>query len=349
MKNQFLKCSCFLASLFLITACSNDDDSNGTPPIPPTPDAALIYVANQGNFNQGTASLTAYNVDEAVVFQNVFAAVNDEPLGDILQSIYLYNDELYLVVNNSNKIEICNPTSLERKRSLTGLDSPRHMLFLSDEKAYVSDLFAGGIHIVNPGNATYSALLSTGVWVENMVLHQGEVWATMAGSDKLITIHPDSDAITAEITLSAGPNTLVADANGDVWVLCQGNFAEVGPALFRVNGSTKELSASWPLGDGNAYGGTLCINPAGDELYYLFSGDVYRMSINDSALPGTHFIAGGSRNYYGFNVNDDSGDLALTNAVDFQSDGRVHIFNPEGVETLSFDAGIIPGFVAWRN
>ncbi len=339
----------FFAFVLLFAACSSDDDNGGTPPPPQDPAATIIYVANEGSFGQGTASLTAYNATEGVVFQNVYELVNDEPLGDILQSIYLHNDELYLVVNNSEKIEVCDPSSVERKRSITGLDSPRHMLFLSDEKAYVTDLFAGGVHIVNPSSGTYTGLITTATWLENMILHNGEVWATNAGGESIIFINPETDELGISVALSAGPNTLAADANGDVWVLCQGDFAGVFPALYRVNGSSKAVDATWSFGEVMGYGGTLRMAPDGQHVYYLLAGDVYKMAIDATELPTTPFISGENHNFYGFHINPSTGEIALTDAGDFQSNGQVYLYDVDGNETFAFEAGVIPGFVTWSE
>lgn len=336
----------FLAFAALLAACSSDDD-NGTPSAPQNPTDRIIYVANEGNFNQGNAGLTVYNATQGEVLQNVYESVNGAPLGDIFQSMYLRNGALYMVVNNSEKIEVCDPFTFERLRTIEGLDSPRYMLFLSDEKAYVSDLFADGVHVINPETGTYTDLISTGTWIENMILHNGEVWATNAGGESLYFINPETDAVGGNLALSAGPNTLAADADGDVWVLCQGDFGDAFPALYRVNGETKTVDASWSFGETMGYGGTLRMGPEGQHVYYLLAGDVYKMDIAATELPTAPFIFGGSRNFYGFHINPATGEIALTDAADFQSTGRVYLYDVDGNETFNFEAGLIPGFVAW--
>ncbi len=336
----------FLAFAALLAACSSDDD-NSAPTAPQNPTDQIIYVANEGGFNQGNAGLTVYNATEGEVLQNVYEAVNMEPLGDTFQSISFHNGELYMVVNNSEKIEVCDPFTFERKRTIEGLDSPRYMVFLSDEKAYVSDLFADGIHVINPEAGTYTDFIQTGTWLENMILHNGEVWAANAGGESLYIIDPATDAPDDIIALSAGPNTLAADANGDVWVLCQGDFGDEFPALYRVNGDTKTVEATWGFGETMGYGGTLRMGPDGQHVYYLLAGDVYKMDISSTELPTAPFIAGDNRNFYGFHINPATGEIALTDAADFVSKGRVYLYDVDGNETFNFEAGIIPGFVAW--
>ncbi len=336
------------AFALLFASCSSDDD-NGAPPAPQNPTDRIVYVADEGGFNQGNAGLTVYNTTQGTVVQNAFESANGAPLGDVLQSIYLYDGELYLTVNNSEKIEVCDPFTFERKRTVEGLDSPRYMLFLSAEKAYVTDLFADGIHVINPETGTYTDFIPTGTWLENMILHNGEVWATDAGAGGLFFVNPDTDALGTSLALSAGANTLAADAQGDVWVLCQGDFGAEFPRLFKIDGDTKTVEEVWSFGEGSGYGGTLRISPDGQQVYYLFAGDVYRMDITAEELPTAPWIAGGSRNFYGFHVNPATGEIALTDAADFQGNGTVYLYDADGTETFNFEAGIIPGFVAWGD
>lgn len=60
----------------------------------------------------------------------------------------------YIVVNNSGKIEVCNPTNLLRVATITGFTSPRFIVPVSASKAYVSDYISNSISIVNLVNNT---------------------------------------------------------------------------------------------------------------------------------------------------------------------------------------------------
>ncbi len=342
MKTNFFSAILLFSLLF---ACSADDEQNT--PLPP-PAGELIYVANEGAFNQGNASLTVYNAETGEVFQNVFQnANNNEPLGDILQSITMMNDELCLVVNNSQKIEIIDKTTFVRNRTITGLTSPRYMLVSENDKAYVSDLFAGMVHIVDPVSGGHTGSVSSGEWVERMLFHNGEIWCTTPGGDGLLFINPDTDEVTGSLSLSAGASNIAIDANGDVWVYCQGNFAEVSPAIHRIAGDTKAVATSYFTTATGVYGGNLEIDHTGEFIYYLFAGDLYKLHISSPTLPTEPLVSGGNRLLYGLNINHNSGQIAITDAVDYSSAGRVYLYNPNGTEITNFAAGIVPGMVVW--
>jgi hypothetical protein len=223
------------------------------------------------------------------------------------------------------------------------------MHFVSEQKAYITDLFANGIHIVDPSTATYTGLINTGTWMEHMLMQNGEVWATNPGGEKVFFINPGTDEINGDVALSAGPSSLVKDAGGDVWVLCQGDFADVYPVMYRIDGQNKSIETTIELGDVNGYGGTLAIDPAGEALYILIGGQVYTMSTDDIAFPTNPLIAAEGRNLYGLSVNPVTGDIAVTDAVDFSSTGAVYIYNADGTAKADFEAGIVPGFVYWKE
>ena len=109
-----------------------------------------VFISCEGNFMYGNASLSFYNSENNTVQNQLFYARNNVPLGDVSQSLTLYENTLFIVVNNSGKIFAIDSETAEFKGVITGFTSPRYMHFISDKKAYVSDLYAHKISIVNP-------------------------------------------------------------------------------------------------------------------------------------------------------------------------------------------------------
>ena len=65
-----------------------------------------LIISNEGGFQSGNASISIYNKDENTVNNNLYQSINQSNIGDILQSITHINHELFLIVNNSQKIII---------------------------------------------------------------------------------------------------------------------------------------------------------------------------------------------------------------------------------------------------
>ena len=118
--------------------CSKDD------PVAQDPSLSVIdetlVVVNSGNFNMSNASLTLWNA-ETGSRNNAFASANGFKLGDVAQSATVHDDLLWIVVNNSNVIFAVDKATLEeRGRIDSGIVSPRYIHFVSDEKAYVTQM-----------------------------------------------------------------------------------------------------------------------------------------------------------------------------------------------------------------
>jgi hypothetical protein len=109
-----------------------------------------VFIACEGNFMYGNGSLSFYNDETMVVTNQLFYAVNNVPLGDVVQSVAIFNENLYIVINNSGKVYVTDARSVEFRGVISGLTSPRNVHFISDEKAYISDLYADHLTIINP-------------------------------------------------------------------------------------------------------------------------------------------------------------------------------------------------------
>lgn len=332
--------------ILVMVGCSSDDDE--TPEFVPQ-EGAQIIIGNQGFYESTGASITLYNEDTDETSQSVYAAANNgEAIGDVLQSMYVYNDELYVVMNNSSKIEVLDPNTFTRKRVIQGFTSPRYIQFLSSDKAYVTDLWSNNIHIINPTTGTYSGIINTGFWVERMLEVEGEIWCTAPGQNKVIIINPTTDEIIEEITLSstANPGDILIDSNNDVWVMCQGNFSAplIEPTLVRINAATLEIESSFAYPDGTGFGGNMELSHTGDELYILMQGDLSKMSISANQLPSEMFISREGQPIYGISVNPESGDIYVGVDVNNMS----YVYDSNGEVKYEIASGVLPWTAVWN-
>ena len=81
----------------------------------------LVLIGNEGNFQNGNASISSYNENSKQVLNNIYQSINQEPIGDVLHSIYHSDHLLYLVVNNSGKIIAIDDKNLEKKMEIKNL------------------------------------------------------------------------------------------------------------------------------------------------------------------------------------------------------------------------------------
>lgn len=323
----------------LFTSCKKEPD----PVVPATPNySGGVFITCEGVFMNGNAALSFYSFGTDEVNADVFSAVNSSPLGDICQSMYLQNGKAYVVVNNSGKVEVIDADHYNRIATISGLQSPRYFLPVDASHAFVTDLFANAVSVIDLQTNTIAYQIPLNGWTEELANVNGKIYVTNESSNYVYLIDPAGTQVSDSISLSYGSNSLRTDANGKVWVLCGGDaFSSVPGALHRINPVTRTVEASFPFPAGQSPW-KLRMNPAGDTLYYLNS-DVYRMSINDSSLPSTAFITAGSSSFYGLDIDPNTNVIYLADAIDFSQNGIVSRYRPDGTLVNQFHVGIAPG------
>ncbi len=312
-----------------------------TEPEPELPGRVLIL--NEGGFQQSTSSVTRYNPDNESVSQDAFRQQNGYNPGDVLQSASLIDGKLYLVVNNSQRLIACEPDSLAETGRLEGFTSPRFLLGAGNGKGYVSDLFGGAVSKVNLTTLALEKTIPLPGWTEEMLLIDGKVWIANYNSAKLYLLDPSTDEIVDSVEAGAGAANLELDADGHLWVLCQGDFfTGAGPSFVEIRPSDKaELRRIlFPAG---ATAGDLAVSADKDSLYFLMNGSLYAMAANASSLPANPAFNANGVSFYSLGVDPLTGEIYLGDALDYAQRGRVFrlsaAFQP--IDTVA--AGIIPG------
>ena len=304
-----------------------------------------VFVLHEGNFNAGNATLSFYNKNTSMMSNGVFTAVNTIPLGDVAQSMEIRDGKGYIVVNNSGKVEVVNLSDLSSAGTITGLSSPRYISFVSDSKAYISDLFSGTVSSFNPQTLAVSGGVSISGQVEQMEYVGGNVIAAGSGANKVYKINPATDALSDSVDVGVGPSNLVVDANGKVWILTNGGFGTEVPKLVRINPADFSIELTLDFPSTNNYPGNLEIDGSGTSLYYV-DGQVYKMSIGDVSLPSAPFATAFA---YKCGIDPIEGHVYISDAADFNSDGNVYRYQADGTPVDTFDVGVIPGEYAFTE
>ncbi len=246
--------------------------------------------------------------------------------------------------------------------------NPRFVHIVSDEKAYISDLFAPYITVVNPRTMAYLGSIHTGQpsangysSTENMVQYEGRVFTNCwSYSNKILAIDTRTDEVTDSIVLGSWqPKSMVVDARGKLWVLTDGGYQTGGesfgdnvPHLYRIDAATLEIEQDQALDvdDANVQ---IATSPDKTQLY-IVNNDIYRMDITADHLPVRPFIAaptdanGKRHKLYAIGVNPHSGEIYVADAVDYSQSGTVYRYTPQGELIDRFRVGITPNGFAFK-
>jgi DNA-binding beta-propeller fold protein YncE len=304
-----------------------------------------LFIGSEGNFQFGNATLSFHDYGTNSTNIGMYNEVNGSPLGDVLQSMYQDLSSLYLIMNNAGKIEIVDKYNFKRTGTISGFTSPRYFLPVSNNKAYVTDLYSNSIQVVDLNQKSITKSIKTSGWTEEMVLMYGKAFVCNKAKGLLYIIDTSVDMIVDSIVVGDSPSSLRQDKNGKLWVLCQGSLGgEVGLAgLYQIDPVLYSVDKTLHFEGGNQPS-KLRINGSNDTLYYLSTGvnnGVYRMDIEASGLPSTAFVLSeNGANLYGLAVNPKEGSVFVSDAIDYLQKSKISRYNSKGELLMSFNTGV---------
>lgn len=346
MKKLIFLYSC----LCLLLACNEPEDA-----FPQRQKAAIpfmgsrqgVFVLNEGNFGWGYGSVDFIDMERGVLASKIYESVNGELLGNVLQSGTYFMGTYFLVVNNSQKVVAVNPQNFQEKGTIHGLPSPRYFMGISEEKSYVSDLYAKAIHIINPTTLEKTGEIAVPGWTEHMLLAGTVAFVASMDTNELLLIDTETDQIEMAIALAGPPNSLQLDKNNRLWVLT-GAYQNQQARLYRFNPEELSQPQSWDFEPERSWPSHLRLNSTKDTLYYLREG-VYQMSIEAEELPSQPLIKETKATlYYGLDISPE-GDLWLADALDYVQQGWARQYSSQGVPIDSFRVGVIPNSFLFTN
>lgn len=297
-----------------------------------------VYIINEGNFQTANASVSLYEPASGQHVENIYHSVNQSSPGDVAQSLTHINANFYLVMNNSGKIIVCDE-KFKKLSEIKNLQSPRYILPVSNQKAYVSDLYANAIHVVDLNTNSKTGSIACNGWTEQMLLIYNKVFVCNPRSKYVYVINSITDQKTDSVAVGINASSLVLDKYDKVWVLSSGDkLKNELPRLSRINPVTLQIEKTLEFKQDRSVSG-LCLNRGKDTLYYL-SGGVYRMPVSSNELPETEFLSGQNKNYYGLGVNANDYTVYVADALDYIQRSNVYIYNSKGELLKDFKAGI---------
>lgn len=317
-----------------------------------------LFICNEGNFQYGNASLTYYDPETGDVQNEVFYRANAMKLGDVAQSMVIRDGVGWIVVNNSHVVFAIDISTFREVGRITNLSSPRYIHFISDTKAYVTQIWDNRIFIVNPktfeitGHIVCPNMTMEAGSTEQMVQYGDYLFVNCwSYQNRILKIDTRTDSIVAELTVGIQPTSLALDCNGKLWTVTDGGFAGSpygyeAPALYRIDAEsfTVEKHFSFKLGNDPS---ELQISSDGRTLYWI-NDDIWAMDVTAERVPVRPVIESRGTKYYGLTVSPTNGDIYVADAIDYQQQGAVYRYTAEGELVDEFYVGIIPGAFCWK-
>ena len=332
-----------------------------------------FFLLNQGQMGLNNASLDYYDYSTGTYRSDVFSAPNPNELGlgDTGNDLEIYGDNLYIVLNGSNFVTVVDARTAKLKAKVP-VSSPRSIAF-DGNFAYVTSFAGAGYQLPDnlPGFVAKIDLTTFTVAGECTVGYQPEELAVVGG--KLYVANSGGLQSTYETTLSVidlasftvtstievVPNLwrVLPDGTGKLYVSSRGAYDGVtGPATYVVDTATGGVVGQEPvlaaenitLGSGMLYGITTDY-PAPDyspvsyyKTYNTLTGAVGGNFINDASVDDISVP-------FEISVHPATGALFVTDAGDYQHNGVLHFYTPDGLHSWATSTGVIPASIAFTT
>lgn len=318
-----------------------------------------LFICNEGNFQYGNATLSYYDPQTKSVENEVFYRANAMKLGDVAQSMIIHNGIGWVVVNNSHVVFAIDSTTFKEVGRITGLTSPRYIHFVSDNKAYITQIWDNRIFIINPKRYEVTGYIE----VPDMTSEQGSTEQMVqlgkylyvncwSYQNRLLKIDTETDSIVSELEVGIQPTSLALDCNGKLWTVTDGGYegspyGYEAPSLYRIDPESFTIEKQFSFRKGDAPS-EVQINGRGDTLYWI-NDDIWSMSVDADRVPVRPFLDSRGTIYYGLTVDPKSDEVYIADAVDYTQQGKIYRYSVSGELLDEFYVGIIPGAFCWKE
>jgi hypothetical protein len=311
------------------------------------------YVLCEGNYAQANASLWSIDESLTTVQGPLIWDPASDPLGDVGQSMALFDHRLYLVMNNSHQIRIVDlentPTHIA-DIDLSGA-SPRYLaIHRETHKGYVSSWNLGALLVIDLDQNVVIDTLEVNALPEDILIE---------GDNMYVSITMESDWTH----------------NNEVWrydlSLPEPTVAEVytvidGPGSLTLIGEMLYVTSIYYNDAWESFSGSSRINLIDHAVLSVDHGAYQNYSADVATINGRPFrtygesivplnqdlsldLAHGLANVSGIYAFAAENEHLLVTESDFVAPDLVHVFTASGVELAAFNVGALPGSFAYYD
>jgi len=313
----------FLLFLFIISFCYSSNQ---------------VFVACEGNFYEGNGSIWTISEDEV-------SSYSDNPLGEVVESVYVHNNQLYVIVNGSSNIQvfdIANNSLTPTHIIETQFSGPREMLII-DNYLYFTNWYTADVKKLNLNTWEIDNEISTPGLPEDIKLHNGLIYVSITmnldwtDGNSIIVIDPLTDEIINNIQVGLGPGEILIHEN-EVYIATtyydNDWNAFYGTSKIDSNNDVSIVS----YGAGSACGGG--IYSYNNDIYRVYNGGIAKLNDDLEIIPESRIGNYESWEVYSAEIIGDNIYFGLT---DFSAPDDVAVVDFNGNEIARYTVGAIPG------
>ena len=312
------------------------------------PSRAKYYILCEGSFKQNNSVLSLFNAQTAELLPNdVYEMQNKKRLGDTANDMFFYDDNIYVVVNGSERIVKLNKDGVEQAsfQNFKDLGSPRYGV-AHNGKIYVS-CYGGYVAKFDAKTLQLEGRVKVNANPEELVVNNNLLYCVNSGFGEgktLSVINLHSFVSVDNITIVYNPtgikqdhdNLYITATNHDAaWTFYQGEvyrFNAVSKQCTKISDATRVLAANNLLymvnevttTKPNFYNTFTIYNPATQQITTWNLSDA-----KDKTL---------QKHVYMIEQNPSNGDFFL-GVTDYKTNGIIYQYDKDGHFIREFSAG----------
>ncbi|MCF0236914.1 MAG: hypothetical protein HUK09_09625 [Bacteroidaceae bacterium] len=355
MKNLFSKMGLLVGLSLALVACNTDQEDDQLPHIAGT---AGAYVLNQGNQGNGIdGKLTYVDFEDMVPVHNLFQSANGKSMGMSPQDGVIYGSKLYIAVHGSNTVWAIDRSSRKILGQIAtnapqGLAAVDGAIYVANNDGYVTKIDTTALKVV-----TKTEVGPNPVDIE---ARNGYLYVSISdgynfgrgyeNGFRLAKVSLSNFSKVGDVKVGMNPGKMTQDRNGNIFVVCNGDYQTILPTIYRVAIDDKASEYA----EGNiiaAHGDQLFVaNHAViyDKNWKVTSqkNEYYVMNTKDhQKVTGHLWAANKVKNPIALNINPNTGELFLTSRNDkneVSANGQLTVFDRLGALKNTIGMGVEP-------
>lgn len=301
------------------------------------------FITNEGNYGQPNAEVSFITKDLNLLQNDIYKANNNnENLGDVLQTMVVSGDKAFLLLNNSNKIQVVNRYTFKKIGTITSeINQPRYMAAANNMLYVSNDQYLGAkyVSVYKTSDLSFVKKITFSDTAERVVSAGGNIFvqnATYGFGNTLTKINTTTNEIDGTpIPVPNGNINKTIAYNNNVYVIAEGTansyLYEISPA----GTITKNITLT------NIPNATN-LQIDGGKFFFSSANKIYSMDLNATAAPTAPIITAvdGGQYYtlYGFNVMD--GRIFTSDVKGFSQASEMNVYTTSGTLIKKFTVGM---------
>lgn len=333
--------------IVLVSSCKKEK------PQPVAPDSLSngIMVLNEGLFQQNNSSISWIDLNTGEVTADLFMNANGRLLGDTGNDMKLYGGKIYIVVNNSNTIEVLSRVtgkSIKQISMISGGNGkqPRSIAFYQG-RAYIT-CYDGYVDVLDTASLNITQRIQVGSNPEGLAISGGKLFVSNSGGlnypnvdSTLSVIELSTHQELTRVTVGKNPGAVKVDGTGDVYVIVRGNYGSIPSRMVKVDPSSLtthtfsfDASSIERMGDNFLI---TYINYSNNTSQVKLFSTTTETLLNDNFIP-----TAGITTLYGVQYDPVRDKIFCLDAMSYTNTGYVKKYSSGGVFEASYHVGLNP-------